>query len=60
MFEVFDEMIAREIKPDVRTFHNMIVGCSNCGDLEAATELLRLMECMYIPRNEYIYNAYLR
>ena len=60
MFEVFDEMIAREIMPDLYTFNNMILGCSNCGDLEAATELLKLMECMNIERNEYIYNAYLR
>ena len=58
--ETFDEMLTREIKPNVITFHSMLVGCSKIGDLEAASEILKLMECMNVPRDRLIYNAYLK
>jgi len=59
MYEAFDEMLTREITPNVITFHSMLTGCSRIGDLEAATEILKLMECMGVARDRLIYNAYL-
>lgn len=37
MYEVFDEILTKEITPNVITFHSMIVGCSRLGDLEAGS-----------------------
>ena len=42
IFNVYEEMTAKGVKPDLRTFGTLVGVCSNAGDVNAVTQLLDL------------------
>eukprot|EP00997_Jenningsia_sp_PLL12_P011945 NODE_9767_length_357_cov_41.613636_g8860_i0.p2 GENE.NODE_9767_length_357_cov_41.613636_g8860_i0~~NODE_9767_length_357_cov_41.613636_g8860_i0.p2 ORF type:complete len:70 (+),score=13.40 NODE_9767_length_357_cov_41.613636_g8860_i0:28-237(+) len=51
-FEIFKEMKAKGVPPDVRSYNTLIQVCSESNDLPKAQKLVQEMELLRLPPNE--------